>query len=148
MKSSTDWSIGEMAERFGLETHVLRHWESVGLLDPDRDPAGRRRYGRDEVVRVAVIIRSKSAGMSLDQISVLLDADARDRHVVLDAHIADLDRRMAEMALSREMTMHALECRAHDIATCPHFRARVEDLVSGAAAGFPSRPTGAMSPAT
>lgn len=148
MKSNTDWSIGELAERFGLETHVLRHWESVGLLDPARDGAGRRRYGRDEVVRVAVIIRSKFAGMSLDQISVLLDADARDRHEVLDAHIADLDRRMAEMALSREMTLHALECRAHDIATCPHFRARVEDLVSGAASGFPSGPPGAMSPAT
>jgi len=148
MKSSTDWSIGELAERFGLETHVLRHWESAGLLDPDRDPAGRRRYGRDDVVRVAVIIRSKWAGMSLDQISVLLDADARDRHAVLDAHVRDLDRRMAEMALSREMTVHALECRAHDIATCPHFRSRVEDLVSGAAAGFPSGPPGARSPAT
>ena len=134
-----------MAGRFGLETHVLRHWESVGLLDPDRDPAGRRRYGRDDVVRVAVIIRSKSAGMSLEQISVLLDADARDRHVVLEAHVRDLDRRMAEMALSREMTLHALECRAHDIATCPHFRSRVEDLVSGAAARFPSHPPGATS---
>lgn len=136
-----------MADRFGLETHVLRHWESVGLLHPARDGAGRRRYGRDDVVRVAVIIRSKSAGMSLDQIAVLLDAGAGDRHAVLDAHVAELDRRMAEMALSREMTLHALECRAHDIATCPHFRARVEDLVSGAIARFPPV-RGVRSPAT
>ncbi len=76
MKSSLDWSIGEVAERFGLETHVLRHWEDVGLLAPARDSAGRRRYGRDDVVRVATVIRSKAAGMSLDQILVLLDADA------------------------------------------------------------------------
>jgi len=140
MKSSApsiDWSIGEVAGRFGLETHVLRHWEDVRLLTPARDGAGRRRYGRDDVVRVATVIRSKAAGMSLDQIQVLLDAQAEDRHRVLEAHIADLDRRMEEMRRSREMTEHALRCRAHDIATCPRFSAIVEDLVSGSLAAFP-----------
>ncbi|WP_028653714.1 MerR family transcriptional regulator [Nocardioides halotolerans] len=137
MKSSLDWSIGETAERFGLETHVLRHWEDVGLLAPARDGAGRRRYGREDVVRVATVVRSKAAGMSLDQILVLLDAEAADRHEILEAHVADLDRRMEEMRRSREMTEHALRCRAHDIATCPRFSAIVEDLVSGQRASFP-----------
>jgi MerR family transcriptional regulator, copper efflux regulator len=125
-------SIGDIAERFGLATHVLRHWEAAGLLAPHRDAGGRRRYGSDDVYRVAVILRSKAAGMSLDQIQVLLDADARDRHAVLEAHVADLDRRMAEMVRSKEMTLHALECRAHDVSTCPNFRASVEDLMNGA----------------
>jgi MerR family copper efflux transcriptional regulator len=133
MKSSPEQqatlSIGEMARRVGLETHVLRHWEDVGLLRPERDPADRRRYTRDDLVRIAVIRRSKDAGMSLDQILVMLDADAADRHRVLEEHIADLDRRMAEMRRSREMTEHALRCRAHDIATCPRFKAAVDDLV-------------------
>jgi MerR family transcriptional regulator, copper efflux regulator len=138
MKSSgeLDLSIGEVAERFGLETHVLRHWEDTGLLTPARDGAGRRRYGRDDVVRIAVIIRSKAAGMSLEQVAVLLDAESRDRHLVLQGHIDDLDRRMEEMRRSREMTVHAMECRAHDIATCPHFRSRVEDLVDGSTTAF------------
>lgn len=137
MKSSLDWSIGEVADRFGLETHVLRHWEDVGLLAPERDGAGRRRYGRDDVVRVATVIRSKAAGMSLDQIQVLLDAGAPERHQVLEAHIADLDRRMEDMVRSRAMTEHALRCRAHDIATCPRFSAIVEDLISGERGTFP-----------
>src|SRR3954451_3003870 len=140
MKSSDrdlDWSIGEMAERFGLETHVLRHWEDVGLLAPARDPAGRRRDGRDDVVPGATVIRSKAAGISLDQIVVLLDAGAPERHQVLEAHIADLDRRMEEMRRSREMTEHALRCRAHDVATCPRFSAIVADLLSGALPAFP-----------
>ena len=125
------WAIGEMAARFGLETHVLRHWEDVGLLTPQRDGAGRRRYGEDDLVRIAVILRSKAAGMSLEQIAVLLDAEAADRHRVLEAHLADLDRRMAEMQRSREMTEHALHCRAHDIATCPRFKTAVADIVAG-----------------
>ena len=140
MKSSRraiDWSIGDASARFGLETHVLRHWEDMRLLTPARDPAGRRRYGRDDVVRVATVIRSKAAGMTLDQIHVLLDAGAPERHEVLEAHIEDLDRRMEEMRRSREMTEHALRCRAHDIATCPRFSAIVEDLVSGSRSAFP-----------
>jgi Predicted transcriptional regulators len=133
MKSTELWSIGETANRFGLDTHVLRHWEEVGLLTPERDSSGRRRYGRADAVRIAVVLRSKAAGMGLDQIRVMLDSGAAGRHALLEAHVADLDRRMAEMEMSRAMTMHALECRAHDVATCPHFRAWVEDLVTGQA---------------
>lgn len=130
MKSSL-WSVGEVAEQFDLPTNVLRHWEAVGLLTPERNSAGRRRYTRDDVVRIAVIQRSKNAGMSLDQIASLLDGGSRGRHAVLEEHIADLDRRMAEMQVHRAMTVHALECRAHDIATCPHFRRSIDDLLAG-----------------
>lgn len=126
---STHWSVGEVAAKFDLPTNVLRHWESVGLLAPERDGAGRRRYSRADVSRVAVVMRSKDAGMSLEQIGVLLDANAHGRHEVLSAHLADLDRRMDEMRKSREMTEHAFNCRSHDIATCPGFRAKVEDLL-------------------
>lgn len=132
MKSNSahPWSVGDVAARFDLPTNVLRHWESVGLLQPPRDASGRRRYGQDEIVRIAVIHRSKAAGMSLEQIAVLLDDGSAGRHQVLQQHLDDLDRRMDEMRISRAMTEHAMQCRAHDIATCPGFRAHVADLVS------------------
>ncbi|BFM25168.1 MerR family copper efflux transcriptional regulator [Microbacterium testaceum] len=134
MKSSASVeSIGETAARFGLETHVLRHWEDEGLLRPVRDAAGRRRYGDDDSVRVAVILRNKAAGMSLEQIRVLLDEGAHDRHRVLEEHVAELDRRAADIAQARAMTEHALRCRAHDITACPRFRSHVADVLSGEA---------------
>nr|WP_201468993.1 MerR family transcriptional regulator [Microbacterium hydrocarbonoxydans] len=132
MKSSAEshWSVGDIAARFDLPTNVLRHWETVGLLTPARDAAGRRRYGQDDVVRIAVIRRSKAAGMTLDQIAVLLDDGSAGRHEVLQQHLDDLDRRMEEMRRSREMTEHAMGCRSHDIATCPRFRASVADVLA------------------
>ena len=132
MKSHAEhpWSVGDVAARVDLPTNVLRHWESVGLLTPARDDAGRRRYGEDDVVRIAVIQRSKAAGMTLDQIAVLLDDSSWGRHQVLQSHIDDIDRRLEEMRRSREMTEHALRCRSHDIATCPRFRAGVDDVLS------------------
>ncbi len=110
---------------------MLRHWETVGLLRPERDAAGRRRYGQDDVVRVAVIRRSKMAGMTLEQIAVMLDDGSFERHQVLKAHLDDLDQRMEEMRISREMTEHAMRCRSHDISTCPRFRSHVDDVLAG-----------------
>lgn len=132
MKSNAEhpWSVGEVAARFDLPTNVLRHWETVGLLTPARDTGGRRRYGEAEVVRIAVIQRSKAAGMTLEQIAVLLDDSARGRHEVLQQHLDDIDRRMEDMRRSREMTEHAMQCRSHDIATCPRFRAGVDDVLA------------------
>lgn len=132
MKSSGE-AIGDAAARFGLETHVLRHWEEAGLLRPARDAAGRRRFGDDDLVRIAVILRNKAAGMSLDQIRVLLDEDAPDRHRVLEEHVAELDRRAADIAQARAMTEHALRCRAHDITECPRFRSHIDDVLTGEA---------------
>ncbi|MEU1396919.1 MerR family transcriptional regulator [Micromonospora zamorensis] len=37
-------TIGDIAGRFGLATHVLQPWKSVGLLTPARVVARRRRY--------------------------------------------------------------------------------------------------------
>ena len=81
-------------------------------------------------MRVAVIQRSKAAGMSLEQIAVLLDDGSAGRHEVLQGHLDDLDRRMEEMRMSRAMTEHAMRCRSHDISTCPRFRASVADVLS------------------
>src|SRR5690242_4166048 len=67
MKSTDGMGIGAVAARFGLATHVLRHWESVGLLSPER-VGDRRRYGPDDLYRVAVILRAKEAGLALEDI--------------------------------------------------------------------------------
>lgn len=135
MKSSA-WTVGELAERFGLATHVLRHWEDRGLLAPERDSAGRRRYGEADAYRVAVIIASKAAGMSLDQIRALVDTGAAGRHEILERHLAEIDESMAALERARVMALHALECRAHDISTCPNFRANVADIVAGTRRGM------------
>lgn len=129
MKSNV-WTVGQVAARFDVPTNVLRHWESVGLLTPERDSADRRRYSRDDVVKVAVIQRSKAAGMTLDQIRTLMDSEARGRHEILEAHIADLDRRMEEMRQSKEMAQHAFSCKEHDVTSCPGFRKHVDDLLT------------------
>jgi DNA-binding transcriptional MerR regulator len=133
MKSSKDQavlSIGEVAERFGLATHVLRHWESVGLLAPARVHGARRRYGLDDLYRVAVILRAKEAGFGLDDIRDMMTAqDPTTRRAILGRHREELARRIAQAQASLDLIDCALNCEHDDIATCRHFRTMLADRV-------------------
>ena len=128
MKSSAaDMGIGEIAQRFGLATHVLRHWESMGLLAPARVTASRRRYGPADLYRVAVILRAKEAGFSLEDIGEMFAArDPAARTAVLRRRRAELAARIARAQASLELIDDALGCDHEDIATCPHFQAAIE----------------------
>lgn len=126
--------MGEAAARFGLDTHVLRHWEDRGLLQPARDAGGRRRYGEGELVRIGVILNSKAAGMRLDQIRDLIVGGTAQRRTLLASHIEELDQRVAQTQAARDMAVHALECERSDVTTCPRFRAILEVVTSDVSA--------------
>ncbi|MFJ6615109.1 MerR family transcriptional regulator [Streptomyces sp. NPDC091289] len=131
-------TIGELADRFALRTHVLRHWEATGLLSPAERVNGRRRYSSRHIARVAMIVRGKAAGFSLDQLRGVLDAtDAAERRVLLLEQRAELDRRIQEIEASKTLIEHALECRAKDFTECPGFRRLVEQLADGTGVGRP-----------
>lgn len=116
-------SIGQLADRFGLATHVLRHWESVGLLTPATRINGRRFYHHEHIARVTMILRGKSAGLGLDQLREVLAApNGVARRKLLAEHHAELERRMRETAAARDLIAHALECSADNFTQCPAFR--------------------------
>ncbi|MFC3453732.1 helix-turn-helix domain-containing protein [Amycolatopsis speibonae] len=122
MKSST-LSVGEVAERFGLATHVLRHWESVGLLAPARS-GDRRRYDDADLYRIAVILRAKEAGLSLDGIREMFQKPGA-RETVLKRHKEELTRRIAAAQASLAIIDCALGCEHDDFTQCAHFREAV-----------------------
>lgn len=121
MKSS-ELTIGDLARRFGLATHVLRHWESEGLLTPARAAGGQRRYGEDDLYRVALILLSKDAGVSLRGLREFLSTGG-DK-AILRRHLAVLERRIAEAQAAKELVEHALECPI-SLEECPHARERI-----------------------
>ncbi|WP_329620639.1 MerR family transcriptional regulator [Streptomyces sp. NBC_01255] len=142
MKSSAceAMSIGAIAERFGLATHVLRHWEEVGLLTPARDAAGRRRYGAADLTRVAVILRAKEAGLALDTIRALVaTADPARRRGLLREEAEALRSRIAAAQASLALIECALGCDHEDVTRCAHFQRVVADRI-GLGTGAADRP--------
>ena len=129
MKSSP-MTIGQVADHFGLPAHVLRHWESVGLLSPARVTGGRRRYTRDDLVRVASIVLLKQAGLPLPDIGEFL-ASIRTaaRKDVLRRNHRTLQARMMALRSALDLLEAGLNCAHEDIATCPNYRAYLAELV-------------------
>jgi MerR family transcriptional regulator, copper efflux regulator len=127
-----EYPIGELAARFGLATHVLRHWEDAGLLSPARRVAGRRVYGPAHVTRVAEIMLGKDAGFSLEQLRELFAApDRARRRKVLRAQLAQVRQRIARLTLSQTLLEHGLRCEHPDYQACPRFQAMVLARLDG-----------------
>jgi len=129
MKASADLSIGELAGHFGLAAHVLRHWESIGLLEPARDAYGRRRYGPGDITRVALIVMGKGAGFALPRLRELLSGDdPMDRPELLREHLRILEERIARASAARDLIEHALSCPLN-FHECGHARERIAAVV-------------------
>lgn len=122
-------TIGEMAQRFGLATHVLRHWESMGLLAPTRQQSGHRRYGEADLARVSMILIAKDAGLELAQIrEVFSTGDPMDHRELLVGHIAQLELRIAQAQAAKDLIEHALRC-PHQFHECPNARAAIASRI-------------------
>ncbi|GAA2095125.1 MULTISPECIES: MerR family transcriptional regulator [Brevibacterium] len=65
--------IGEMAERSGLSSRTLRHYESIGLIPPTgRTEGGYRLYSEDDLRRLMTIRRMKALSFSTAEMGELL----------------------------------------------------------------------------
>lgn len=66
------FGISELCAEFGITLRTIRFYEDKGLLKPRRIN-GTRVYSRRDRARLALILRSKSIGASLDEIKHYLD---------------------------------------------------------------------------
>jgi DNA-binding transcriptional MerR regulator len=66
------YSIGDLAEEFGVTARALRFYEDEGLLAPRRHGLSRI-YSKRDRARLAWILRGKRVGFSLAEIREMLD---------------------------------------------------------------------------
>ena len=60
--------ISELANRTGVSTHALRHYERLGLLEPVRHANGYRDYTESMRREVVFIAMSRKIGFSYKQV--------------------------------------------------------------------------------
>ncbi len=94
------WRIGQLARMAGVSDRTLRHYDKIGLLNPaavDR-ATGYRWYGVAELTRLERIRGLQRLGLSLRQITDLMEApDTQLRQALADA-LAVLRRDIATMS--------------------------------------------------
>lgn len=125
--SSERFNIGEAATRSGVSAKMIRHYESLGLLPTvARTDSGYRQYSDREVHTLRFIRRARDLGFSMAEIAELVQlwqnprrASSNVKRIAL-SHIADLDRRMEEMAQMRATLQRLADCcRGDQRPDCP-----------------------------
>ncbi len=107
-------TIREMCEKFGVTPRTLRFYESKELLTPIRD-GQKRLFTKRDRARLALILRGKRFGFSLEDIRQLLDmygiGEAANQQLARTVDLARL--RLAEMEEQRaELDQTIAELRA------------------------------------
>ena len=121
------FAIGEAAARSGVSVKMVRHYEALGLLPAvARTEAGYRLYTAREVHTLRFIRRARDLGFSMAEIAELLKLWQNRRRASADvkrialAHVADLERRLAEMtAMKRTLASLAACCHGDARPDCP-----------------------------
>ncbi|WP_020663020.1 MerR family transcriptional regulator [Amycolatopsis benzoatilytica] len=66
-------SIGELAHQLSVHPATLRKWEAAGILRPERDRAGHRRYPAAAVRDARLAHQLRRGGYPLSRISAVVD---------------------------------------------------------------------------
>jgi MerR family copper efflux transcriptional regulator len=120
-------NIGEAANAAGVTAKMIRHYESLGLIPAAaRTDAGYRQYTAREVGTLRFIRQARTIGFSMKQIAQLLslwavtDRESREVKALASEHMAELDRRMHEMAQMRSaLEKLARGCHGDHRPHCP-----------------------------
>lgn len=117
MNASFRFNIGEAAARSGVTAKMVRHYESLGLLQSvERTDSGYRQYSDKEVHTLRFIKRARGMGLSMADIAELLTLwqnrrrSSADVRQIASRHLDQLNQRLLAMESMRQMLEYVVEC--------------------------------------
>ena len=120
-------NIGEAAQATGLSAKMIRDYEGLGLIPPaSRTENGYRQYTKRDLDMLCFIRQARSMSFSIKQVEQLLSLwsdtqrESRDVKAIAQAQMAELDRKMAELACMKDaLEQIASRCPGDLTADCP-----------------------------
>ena len=114
-------NIGEASRASGVNSKMIRYYESIGLLeDVGRSANGYRTYNQNDVHTLAFIRRARCLGFSIDQIQTLMelwrdkDRSSAEVKAIAQGQIAELQAKIEELAPMQRTLEHMVACCAGD----------------------------------
>ena len=108
------YSIGQVAEMFGLPISTLRYYDKQGLFPNMERVSGIRKFGDTEIEALRVIECLKKAGMEIKDIRQFMDwckegsATYPQRKAMFETQKAHMEREIARM--NRTLDMLKFKC--------------------------------------
>lgn len=120
-------NVSAAARESGVSAKMIRYYEEIGLLaPPSRGTNGYRQFGNHDIHTLRFIRRARDLGFSTEQIRHLValwqDRSRPSAEVkrIAEAHVRELDQKMAETRAMRDTLAHLAEhCRGDGRPECP-----------------------------
>ena len=114
-------TIGEMSRLTDTPITTLRYYERRGLLVPPDRVGGQRRYPASVAMRMMVIRFCRTAGLTLDEIAVVLDDRSPGRSVTKQLgreRLRAIEDQIAQLQTAHRMVAAAVACRCPTVDVC------------------------------
>lgn len=118
-------SIGQLAERTGLAVSAIRYYETQGLVSPDRNAGGQRRFLRSDIRRLSFVQIAQQFGFTISQIREQFDSlpDGRtptkaDWTKISRSFRTELDQRIETLTNLRNKLDGCIGCGCLSLRNC------------------------------
>ncbi len=118
-------SIGHLARRTGLSTSAIRFYETHGLIHPDRNAGGQRRFERSDIRRLSFIMITQNQGFTLKEIKDMLAGlpnartpTQKDWVKISKRLAARIDERIAQLEQMRQNLNGCIGCGCLSLKKC------------------------------
>ena len=120
-------NIGEAASISGVNSKMIRHYESIGIIPKaSRSDAGYRVYSEADVNVLAFVKRSRSLGFSMKEIKKLVglwrnrSRASSEVKALAVTHIKEMETKIEELQVMVKTLRHlAKSCHGDNRPDCP-----------------------------
>ena len=118
-------SIGALADRTGLAVSAIRFYEELGLVHPERNAGGQRRFLKSDIRRLSFVIIAQQLGFTLDQICDQFESlpdertpNPQDWRKLSKGFRAELDQKIDSLTRLRDNLDGCIGCGCLSLAKC------------------------------
>lgn len=125
MDRRNEISIGTLAGRTGLAVSAIRYYETQGLVAPERNAGGQRRFLRSDIRRLSFVMIAQKFGFTLDRIREVLSRlpqgrtpTAKDWTEISQDFRAELDEQIEALTRLRNKLDGCIGCGCLSLDRC------------------------------
>lgn len=125
-----DLSVGQIAERCGVNVSAIHFYERKGLIHSSRSTGNQRRFGREAIRRVSIIKVAQQLGISLEEVAEVFEPlpkfgapSKADWQSVAAQWQQRLQQRIEKLQRLKDSLTGCIGCGCLSMTACPLYNA-------------------------
>lgn len=119
-------NIGQAAERTGVPAKTIRYYEEIGLVSPQRETNGYRRFAEQHLHKLVFLGRARALGFSIEDCRILLalyddtDRASSDVKHIARKHLGEIETKISDLKSMHATLTHLIDaCAGDNRPDCP-----------------------------